>query len=109
MTSVNSTSWTTRRSNTGRRRLGVCLALLALLLPAVAKAVTAPSGFVVENAVPGSNFDTPVSFAFLPDGRMFVAEKRGRVLEVQSGVTSPSPVWQGEDEGLGIHHRRLLG
>jgi len=87
------------------------LAAIALvaLAPAPVRAVTAPNGFVVENAVPGSGFDTPVAIAFLPDGRMFVAEKRGRVYEVQNGVVSPTPLWAGENEVLNIDDRGLLG
>jgi hypothetical protein len=87
------------------------LATIALvaLAPAPVRAVTAPNGFVVENAIPGSGFDTPVAIAFLPDGRMFVAEKRGRVYEVQNGVVSPTPLWAGENEVLNIDDRGLLG
>ena len=103
-----STSLITPVSSRALRRLAACCAFLALALPSVASAVTAPYGFVIENAVPGSNFDTPVSFAFLPDGRMFVAEKRGRVIEVQNGVASPGAVWQGENEVLNIDDRGLL-
>ncbi len=101
----------TRTTRFARRRFAACAALLALALalPAVASAVTAPDGFAVENAVPGSNFDTPTAFAFLPDGRMLVAEKRGRVIEVQNGVASPTPLWQGENEVLDIDDRGLLG
>lgn len=84
-------------------------AVLALSAhPRPAAALTAPAGFVVENAVPGANFDTPVSIAFLPDGRMLVGEKRGRVWMVQNGVVGTHPLWAAENEVLNVSDRGLL-
>jgi glucose/arabinose dehydrogenase len=77
--------------------------------PSVARAqVSVPSGFAVEDATPGSTFDTPTGIAFLPDGRFFVAEKRGRVYLVTGGVRAPSPHWNGEREVLNADDRGLL-
>jgi glucose/arabinose dehydrogenase len=60
------------------------------LLPSSAFAyLTVPSGFVVENAVPGAAFDTPTGIAFLPDGRMLVTLKEGTVWMVQNGSKLP--------------------
>ena len=87
--------------------LGVTI-LLALGAPS-ARAVTLPPNFVVENAVPGVAFDTPVGLAFLPDGRMLVAEKRGVVWVVRNGVKLATPMWSRESEVLNEHDRGLLG
>ena len=50
---------------------------------------------MVESAVPGASFGNPTAIAFLPDGRMLVAEKRGRVYAVANGVKHPAPLWSG--------------
>jgi len=80
-----------------------------VLTPALASAVTVPPDFVVENAVPGATFDTPTGIAFLPGGRMLVAEKRGRVYSVSKGVKYPTPMWARESEVLNESDRGLLG
>ncbi|HYM79932.1 MAG TPA: PQQ-dependent sugar dehydrogenase [Candidatus Limnocylindria bacterium] len=74
-----------------------------------AHAVTVPSQFVVENPAPGVGFDTPVAMAFLPSGRMLVAEKRGRVYSVWNGVKHSTPMLSRENEVLNEHDRGFLG
>ena len=66
-----------------------------------------PSLFKVDTV--GTGFDTPTAIAFLPGGRMLVAEKRGRVYSLLNGVKSSSPVWSRENEVLNEHDRGLLG
>jgi len=53
-------------------------------------AVAAPSNFVVQSAVTGLN--TPTSFTWLPDGRMLVIEKAGRVRVVKNGALLAAPL-----------------
>lgn len=62
-----------------------CLALV-LIAPATARAITLPPDFVAEAVVPGQPFELPTALAFSPSGRLFVAEKAGRVWAVQGGV-----------------------
>ena len=47
--------------------------------------------------------------AFLPDGRFFVTEKRGRVYEVRNGVKRPTPIWSAENEVVNLSDTGLLG
>lgn len=84
------------------------LALAALLPRAAAAVVSLPTGFTVEDAVPGAGFLVPTSLAFLPDGRMLVTEKRGRVYLVENGVKHPAPLWARENEVLDSDDRGLL-
>ncbi len=92
-----------------KRWNAVPLFALVTLLPAgPAGAATVPPDFVVENAVPGVAFDTPTAITFLPDGRMLVAEKRGRVYLVDNGVRQETPVWSHTDEVLDSDDRGLL-
>ena len=84
-----------------RRRLRVLFASLAglalaagLVIDAAAPrpadaAGTFPSGFADQIAVAGVQL--PTDFAIAADGRMFVAEKVGRVRVVQGGVLLPTP------------------
>jgi glucose/arabinose dehydrogenase len=60
------------------------------------------------NAVPGATFDTPTTMAFLPDGRLLVGEKQGRVWMVKDGTRLPTPVWQSQDEILDEGDKGLL-
>jgi glucose/arabinose dehydrogenase len=92
-----------------RPALLAALAALLALPAAVGHAITLPPDFVAENATPGVSWDTPVNLAFLPDGRMLVAEKRGRVWVVKDGVRHPTPLFSREAEVLNHHDRGLLG
>ena len=68
-----------------------------------------PPGFSVDDAAPGAIFEVPTAIAFLPDGRLLVAEKRGRVYEVRGGIRQPNPLIAIENEVLDQHDRGLLG
>jgi len=93
----------------GRRFALLALALLgSATLPAISRAVTFPTNFAVDDAVPGAGFNVPTSIAFLPDGRFFVAEKAGRVFEVRNGVKQSNPLWDGQNEVLNVNDRGLL-
>jgi len=85
-----------------------CCALLQLVV-SVAFAVVVPQGFVVEDAYPDVAFNRPTTFAFTPDGRLLVAEKRGVVRVVQNGVKLSEPMWSAEDEVLNFGDRGLIG
>src|SRR5262249_9856233 len=89
------------------RHLARALALLAVTATA-AGAVSVPAQFVVENYVPNTTFSTPTGIAFTPDGRLLVAEKRGRVYVVQNGVKLATPMWSAENEVLNANDRGLL-
>ena len=78
------------------------------LCPSPARATTVPTDFVVENAAVGLPFIVPVAIAFLPDGRLLIAEKRGMVWMVENGVRKPAPVWDGRTEVLDNNDRGLL-
>lgn len=58
----------------------VLLGLLAACRPAA----EAPAGAAPFEAVPVATFDEPWALAFLPDGRMLVTEKRGRLQVVSA-------------------------
>jgi PKD repeat protein len=94
------------------RGRSIAIAFFALALGAMtssrAIAVTFPTNFAVDDAVPGAAFNVPTSIAFLPDGRFFVTEKRGRVYEVRNGVKQPNPLWANENEVLDVNDRGLL-
>ncbi|MEO0855863.1 MAG: PQQ-dependent sugar dehydrogenase [Bacteroidota bacterium] len=68
-----------------------------------------PPGFYRENAASGAVFDTPVDLAVAPDGRLFVAEKGGRVFIVEDGVKLDVPFLDVSAEVLDHHDRGLLG
>ncbi|MEM6783783.1 MAG: PQQ-dependent sugar dehydrogenase [Bacteroidota bacterium] len=72
-------------------------------------ALDLPPGFYRENAASGALFDTPVDLAFAPDGRLFVAEKGGRVFIVEDGVKRDPPFLDLSTEVLDHHDRGLLG
>ena len=82
--------------------------LLALAAAFPAWAVSVPAGFQVTNAVPGTAFTNPTGIAFLPDGRMLVAEKRGIVWVVQNGTKLSPPFWDRQNEVLNNGDRGLL-
>ena len=83
-----------------RRRLHRCvlawLSTAALLLAAPGShAANLPSGFVDRPALAG--LESPATFAFSPDGRMFVAERiAGRLLVAK--YDAPSELWVLEPE-----------
>jgi len=89
----------------------LCFLAAFAALPAsrVAADPVVPPSFAVDDAAPGANFVVPTGMAFLPDGRFFVAEKRGEVWEVRGGVKQPTPIWNGQTEVLDQHDRGLLG
>ena len=70
------------------RVLIVALIVLALALPASAGAVTLPAGFQETTAFSG--LDQPMAVEFAADGRVFVAEKSGRV-KVFDNLTDTTP------------------
>jgi glucose/arabinose dehydrogenase len=70
-------------------------------LAALARAGTPPPGFVETPVATGLSI--PVAIAFLPDERMLVAEKGGRVVLVHGGTITPLvtiPVCTAADMGL---------
>lgn len=82
-----------------------CLVGIGLSLAAApAPAVTVPAGFAVESLP--FTFDLPTAIAFLPDGRLLVAEKGG-IVYVVTGATR-HPLWVGEEEVLNTDDRGLL-
>ena len=68
-----------------------------------------PSGFYLENIVPGTSFQVPVAVVALHDGRLLVAEKRGIVHTIENGIRLPTPFLDIEDEVLSQADRGLLG
>jgi len=88
--------------------LGLGGLLVVATVAGSADAITLPANFVSENATPGNAFDTPTGIAFLPDGRMLVCEKKGRLLLVTNGVIQSTPVWSSTSEVLDQNDRGLL-
>jgi glucose/arabinose dehydrogenase len=89
--------------------LRAVLSLLAVVLAACgafrpASAIQLPAGFTIET-LPWT-FDVPTRIAFLPDGRLLVAEKGGIVYVVSGNVRHP--LWVREDEVLNTDDRGLL-
>lgn len=66
-------------------------ALLALVLAANLSAQTVPTGFNIDTLV-SSGLDAPNDFAFLPDGRMLIAERAGAIKLWRPGTTTVSLV-----------------
>jgi glucose/arabinose dehydrogenase len=82
--------------------------LLTLLAPAEAAAGTPPSGF--RDTVAISGLTNPTAVKFSPDGRVFVAQKSGRIL-VYSSLDDTTPTLFA-DLGTKVHDywdRGLLG
>jgi glucose/arabinose dehydrogenase len=81
---------------------------LILLLAAAPARAALPPDFVLESVTPGQTFDQPTGLAFLPDGRLLVCEKAGRLWLVQNGLKSAQPLWQREQEVLNLDDKGLL-
>ena len=91
------------------RRLLPILVLFIGLVPYGAEAQpVVPANFVVEDVAAGAAFVTPVQVVWLPDGRMLVVEKRGRIQVVKNGVKNAQPMWQGDNEVLNQQDRGFL-
>lgn len=73
-----------------RRLAGLAALVSILLLPTAAPAAaeTLPSGFT--DSVVFDNLEEPTAMAFAPDGRVFIAEKSGKIL-LYSGLYDGSP------------------
>jgi glucose/arabinose dehydrogenase len=97
------------RTSTLLQRSTWLAALFCALAIRPAAAITLPGSFLSESVAPGAAFVTPTALAFLPDGRLLVAEQRGRVVMVANGQELPTPVWQGEAEVLAAVDHGLLG
>jgi glucose/arabinose dehydrogenase len=77
--------------------------------PPPAHAVTTlPPDFVLENVVTSGTFSAPIALTWLPDGRMLVGEKRGRIWAVKNGVKNATPMWVGDAEVLNSFDRGFL-
>ncbi len=76
--------------------------------PGAGAAPSVPTDFVVEDIAPGAGFVVPTCIAPLPDGRVLVGEKRGRVWSVKNGVKHPVPLWQRDSEVLDSYDRGLM-
>lgn len=80
---------------------------LPLAVPATpARAVVLPPGFVDEQI--RSTFVNPTNLKFLPDGRLLVTEKRGRLYMIDADSTLRL-LWSGEASVLDSYDRGLLG
>jgi glucose/arabinose dehydrogenase len=94
----------------GRRLASVCaLALLVTLLsPAAARAVNLPTGF--QELVVWSGLDNPTNIEFADDGRIFVAEKSGRIKVFDGPADTTATLFA--DLNANVHNfwdRGLLG
>src|SRR5215207_5251958 len=84
-------------------------ALLAVIIsPAPAEATVLPSGFREQTVLSG--LDQPMNVEFAPDGRIFVAEKAGRI-KVFDSIADTTPTLFA-DLSVNVHNqndRGLLG
>lgn len=85
------------------------LILLALIGLSPPDAGALPPGFVVESLTPGQTFDIPTGIVHMPDGRILVSEKAGRVMVIQNGVKLSTPMWDSQTEILTNGDRGLIG
>lgn len=91
----------------------LALLLLSILLPPVAQPVWAqggfnlPDGFIQEEVVAGLKL--PTSFALAPDGRIFIAEKAGRVRVFHRGELLSEPFIDITGEVNDYASRGLMG
>jgi glucose/arabinose dehydrogenase/regulation of enolase protein 1 (concanavalin A-like superfamily) len=67
----------------------VAVLVLAGLSAGVA---TAAPPVEFDKTVVASGLDTPTAFRFVPDGRVFIAEKNGAVRLIKNGVLQPTPM-----------------
>ncbi len=72
------------------RRVSMLTVLLATIVASAATAQSLPAGFSEDIVALG--LDGPVDFAFLPDGRILIAEKRGVVRVHKNGALLPMPL-----------------
>ncbi len=90
------------------RHAALCaLPCLVALTPPAAHAILLPSGFS-DSTLPFS-FSFPTDLAFLPDGRMVVAEKRGQVWIVDAAGAGRTLLWDGQNEVLNNAEVGLMG
>lgn len=75
--------------------------------PLHAQGIVLPDGFVQEAIAAG--FSLPTDFAFAPDGRIFVAEKAGRIRIVQNGSVPGAPLLDISSRVNSMFDRGLLG
>jgi glucose/arabinose dehydrogenase len=66
-----------------------------------------PAGFTMQTVVSGLNL--PTSFAFTPDGRIFIAEKSGVIRVVKNGTLLPTPLLDISGEVNNYWDRGLSG
>ena len=85
------------------RALAAAVLLSGPLLPQS----TVPLGFIDELVAGG--FDIPTGMAIDPTGRIFVAEKNGRVWIIENGVVLPMPFLDLVDEVGNANDRGLMG
>ncbi|MFN4292950.1 MAG: PQQ-dependent sugar dehydrogenase [Thermoflexales bacterium] len=71
------------------------------------RALEVPPGFRVEPIT--SNLELPTTFTFAPDGRIFIAEKAGRVKVWKDGVLYARPLIDIRDEVNSFVDRGLIG
>jgi glucose/arabinose dehydrogenase len=96
-------------------RIAVAAAAISSLLLTVPHAgqasnpsqITLPAGFKIEPIT--ANLDLPVAFQFVPDGRIFILEKAGRVKVWKNGQLNTQPMLDIRDEVNDFVDRGLLG
>lgn len=93
----------------GRLAIGALIVavLLAGLAPAGAQAQALPPGFVLDPVVTGLR--EPVSFDFTADGRIFIAERSGKVRVAQNGQLLEEPFVNIDHEVNDEGTRGLMG
>src|SRR4051794_39221792 len=101
------TSWRRRMATAA----AVAAACCALPVSAAQATTYADPSFNEEAIVdPGTGqLDTPVQVAWAPDGRMFIAEKAGRVRVQTRGQGAPATILDLKDQVNSSGDRGLLG
>ena len=95
------------------RALGVIVVILLSVVCSGAAAThghaeaSLPSGFQQEKVVGG--LEAPTAFAFLPDGRVLVAEQSGVIRLVKDGALLEDPFLDISDRVNDFRERGLLG